>query len=145
MMKSIRSFRWVVPLFVVWAVCVTGHARADIYVVDGATHGTADTNPGTENRPFKTIQHAVQVAKPGDTVCVMPGEYDERVEVTTSGAEGKPITLRAVPRRSAIVRHSTSEPIISAWKASRLPRPSRRWRCSWQEATVRCWTTTSTT
>ena len=104
MMKSISSFRWVVPLFVVWAVCVTGHARADIYVVDGATHGAADTNPGTENRPFKTIQHAVQVAKPGDTVCVMPGEYDERVEVTTSGAEDKPITLRAAPRRSAIVR-----------------------------------------
>jgi hypothetical protein len=72
-------------------------------VVDQAAPGAADTNAGTEERPFETIQHAADIVKPGDTVLVMAGKYEERVKVTTSGAEGQPITLKALPRRSAVV------------------------------------------
>jgi hypothetical protein len=90
-------------LFVGWAVCAAGQARAATYVVDQAAPGAADTNAGTEQKPFQSIQHAADLAKPGDTVYVMAGKYDERVKVRTSGAEGQPITLRAMPRRSAIV------------------------------------------
>jgi len=54
--------------------------------------------------PLKTIQRAVDLISPGDTVFVMAGKYDERIKVQTSGAEGKPITLSAKPRRSAVVR-----------------------------------------
>ena len=88
------------------AVCLargggaTGQARAAIYVVDQAAPGAADSNAGTEERPFKTVQHAADMAKPGDTVYVMTGKYDERVKVRTGGAEGQPITFRAMPRRS---------------------------------------------
>ena len=78
-------------------------ARASVYVVDQAAPGAADTNAGTEESPFKTIQRAADAARPGDTVCVMAGRYDERVKVKTSGAEGQPITFQAMPRRSAIV------------------------------------------
>jgi hypothetical protein len=91
------------------AVCLargggaTGQARAAIYVVDQAAPGAADSNAGTEERPFKTVQHAADMAKPGDTVYVMTGKYDERVKVRTGGAEGQPITFRAMPRRSAVV------------------------------------------
>ena len=80
-----------------------GQVRAATYVVDQAAPGAADTNPGTEEKPFKTVQHAADVAKPGDTVYVMAGKYDERVKVKASGAEGQPITFVAMPRRSATV------------------------------------------
>ena len=92
-----------VPLWVALAVCTNGQTRAAIYVVDQAAPGAADTNKGTEEKPFKTVRHAADVARPGDTVLVMAGKYDERVKVRTSGAEGQPITLRAMPRRSAVV------------------------------------------
>jgi Protein of unknown function (DUF1565) len=87
-------------LAAILAVC---SASAATYIVDQAAPGAADANPGTEDKPFKTLQHAVDVVKPGDTVCVMAGVYDERVRVNTSGAAGQPITLRAMPRRTAVV------------------------------------------
>ena len=82
---------------------VGGTARASVYVVDRAAPGAADTNAGTEESPFKTIQRAADAAKPADTVYVMEGRYEERVKVRTSGEEGKPITFQAMPRRSAVV------------------------------------------
>ena len=82
---------------------MAGQVQAATYVVDQAAPGAADTNPGTEEKPFKTIQRAADVVKPGDTVCVMAGKYDERVKVKTGGAEGRPVAFRAMPRRSAIV------------------------------------------
>src|SRR5271165_3840734 len=45
-----------------------GQARAAIYVVDPAAFGAADTNPGTEQKPFKTVQRAADAARPGDAV-----------------------------------------------------------------------------
>jgi len=80
-----------------------GHVRAATYVVDQAAPGAADTNPGTEEKPFKTVQHAADAAKPGDTVYVMAGKYDERVKVKAGGTEGKPVAFVAMPRRSATV------------------------------------------
>ena len=91
------------PALVAWTVCVTVRTPAANYVVDQAAPGAADTNAGTEEQPFKTVQHAADLAKPGDTVFVMAGSYAERIKVRTSGAEGQPITLRAMPRRSAVV------------------------------------------
>ena len=77
--------------------------RAATSVVDQAAPGAADTNPGTEEKPFKTVQHAADAAKPGDTVYVMAGKYDERVKVKAGGTEGKPVVFVAMPRRSATV------------------------------------------
>ena len=81
-----------------------GRDPAAVYVVDQAAPGAADTNPGSEEQPFQTVQHAADVAKPGDTVYVMAGRYDERIRVTTGGTEGTPVAFVARPRRSAIVR-----------------------------------------
>jgi len=78
-----------------------GQVRAATYVVDQAAPGAADTNPGTEEKPFKTVQRAADAAQPGDTVYVMAGKYDERVNVKAGGTEGKPVAFVARPRRSA--------------------------------------------
>ena len=83
---------------------LAGQVRAATYVVDQAAPGAADTNPGTEEKPFKTIQHAADTAQPGDSVCVMAGKYDERVKVKAGGTEGRPVAFLARPRRSATVR-----------------------------------------
>ena len=76
---------------------------AEIYVVDQAAPGAADANPGTEQKPFKTVQHAADLARPGDFIQVMAGRYGERVRLGASGVEGQPITLKAMPRHSAVV------------------------------------------
>jgi hypothetical protein len=73
-------------------------------VVDQAAPGAADTNPGTEQQPFKTVQHAADAAKAGDIIYVMAGAYDQRIKVQTGGSEGVPIVITAMPRRSVIVR-----------------------------------------
>jgi hypothetical protein len=93
-----------ISAFVVLAIVATGKTRAAVYVVDQAALGATDSNPGTEGSPFKSVQHAADVAKQGDTVFVMAGNYDERVQVRNSGAESQSITLRAMPRRSVVVR-----------------------------------------
>ena len=82
---------------------VSGSASAEVYVVDQAAPNSADTNPGTEGQPFKTVQKAADTVKPGDAVYVMAGSYPERVTVKTSGAAGQAITFEARPRRSAVV------------------------------------------
>jgi hypothetical protein len=79
------------------------HAQTAMYVVDQAAPDAADTNPGTEQQPFKTVQRAADAAGPGDIVYVMAGTYDERVKVKTGGTEGKPIAFVAKPRHSVAV------------------------------------------
>jgi hypothetical protein len=83
---------------------LAGQVRAATHVVDQAAPGAADTNAGTEEKPFKSVQHAADVARPGDTVFVMTGKYDERVKVKAGGTEGKLVAFVAMPRRSAAVR-----------------------------------------
>jgi pectin methylesterase-like acyl-CoA thioesterase len=89
------------------SVCVLAgmvvQVRAAPYVVDRAAPVATDTNPGTEQMPFKTVQHAADVVKPGDTVYVMAGKYDERIKVKISGTEGKPVAFVAKRRRSVVV------------------------------------------
>ena len=82
---------------------MAGPGRAATYVVDQAAPGAADTNPGTEEKPFKSAQRGAEAARPGDTVCVMAGKYDQRIKVKAGGSEGRPVALLAMPRRSASV------------------------------------------
>ena len=38
----------------------------------------ADANPGSQDSPFRTIQHAAELAQPGDVITVHEGVYRER-------------------------------------------------------------------
>ena len=64
----------------------------------GNTHYVAttgsDANPGTEAQPFRTIQQALNLAQPGQTVIVMPGTYQPATFVR-SGSTNAAITLIA--------------------------------------------------
>jgi parallel beta-helix repeat protein len=63
------------------------------YYVDGQTG--SDSNPGTVDQPWQTIQKAADVMGPGDTCVVRTGEYSERVRVEGSGAPGAPVRFEA--------------------------------------------------
>ncbi|MCL2722293.1 MAG: right-handed parallel beta-helix repeat-containing protein [Treponema sp.] len=71
---------------------------------------------GTQERPFNTITFAMHYAKPGDTVFVDSGTYYERIRMT-SGEEGKPITLTAMPGAEVII--TPTIPITPQWSVYR--------------------------
>lgn len=52
-----------------------------------------DGDPGTLDRPFRTIQKCATVALAGDTCFIRAGTYRETVSPAHSGTEGKPITF----------------------------------------------------
>ena len=57
----------------------------------------SDSNNGTSQiSTWATIQHAANVMQPGDTAIVLAGNYNQRVRVSRSGQNGKPITFQAL-------------------------------------------------
>lgn len=48
----------------------------------------SDSNNGSLNAPWKTIQRAANVAAAGDTVFVRSGTYNETISITRSGSSG---------------------------------------------------------
>ena len=68
-----------------------------------ATNGN-DGNSGSSGSPWKTVQHAADTAKAGDTVFVHGGVYNEHVTFSKSGStSGGPITFAGVPGETAIL------------------------------------------
>ncbi|MBN1673952.1 MAG: right-handed parallel beta-helix repeat-containing protein [Kiritimatiellae bacterium] len=65
-----------------------------------ATDG-ADTNPGTQEAPFRTLQKAVDSVRAGDTVIVRGGRYAGFRTRNLQGAPGAPITIRAADGEKA--------------------------------------------
>lgn len=57
----------------------------------------SDSNPGTEDRPFHTINKAAETAQAGDVVLVKKGVYREVVTFENSGTEEYPIFFVAEP------------------------------------------------
>jgi hypothetical protein len=77
-----------------------------------ATNGN-DSNPGTLYRPFLTIQKAVDIMHPGDTVLVRGGVYRETIQPPRGGTgENSRITYKAFPGETPIVKGSER---ITSW------------------------------
>lgn len=89
-MKRINFLCIALLLLVLAAPC-----SARQFVVDGSNLHATDTNPGTAALPFKTIQHAADVARAGDIVLIRPGVYAESVSVRHSGTAEHPIVFQA--------------------------------------------------
>src|SRR6185503_20093554 len=71
------------------------------YVV--ATNGS-DRNPGTKQRPLRTIQGALDRLSPGQLVLVRRGRYSENLDLTRSGTAKAPITLRNYPGERPVLQ-----------------------------------------
>lgn len=58
---------------------------------------------GTEKMPFRRINEAAKVAKPGDTVLVAPGVYREYVDPIFAGEPDARITYKSTEPLAAVI------------------------------------------
>ena len=87
-----HSNRCIVAVLLALGVIAAAAAGKD-YFVDNKHTQASDQNPGSEDKPFKTIQAGVDVAKPGDCIWVKAGFYEGLTKISTQGRRGVPITL----------------------------------------------------
>ena len=101
------------------------------YYVDNRNTQAADSNPGTKERPFSTINRAAQTLQPGDRVVIMTGVYRERVAPRHGGGgPDKMISYEAAPGANVTVKGSRV--VKAGWEPSTdyflgphgLPRPA---------------------
>ncbi|MGE7602445.1 right-handed parallel beta-helix repeat-containing protein [Peribacillus sp. NPDC097675] len=74
-------------------------SKNELYVSSGGD----DKNAGSKKEPLRSIQKAVTLAKPGTTVFVRKGIYNEQVVIRNSGKENAPIIIRAYPKEKAVI------------------------------------------
>jgi len=77
-----------------------------IYV---STEGS-DAAPGTRNAPWRTIEHALESVRPGDTIVLRGGVYAQNLVISVSGTASRPITLTSDPDEEAILRPGATAP-----------------------------------
>jgi hypothetical protein len=78
-----------------------------------------DSNLGTYNAPYATIEAATKRVDPGDTVMIRGGTYYDRVlQLTRSGTTDRPITIQSVPGEMVVVDHGFK---TESWTATDNP------------------------
>ena len=101
--------------YVSWEVPVS---YSKTYYVDNGNPNAADSNEGTQERPFRTISKAAEVLQPGERVVVNSGVYREQVKPQRGGSGAdKLISYEAAPGAKVIVKGS----VLAAkdnWKTS---------------------------
>jgi hypothetical protein len=70
-----------------------------------------DSNSGTEGAPWRTVQHAANTVRAGNTVYVRGGIYEELVSINASGdASNGFITFKSYPGETAVLDATTFTP-----------------------------------
>ncbi|MDP6040274.1 MAG: right-handed parallel beta-helix repeat-containing protein, partial [Candidatus Latescibacteria bacterium] len=101
-----------IKLLFIILVLMTGRAFSAEYFV--ALTGN-DDNEGSIDRPFRSVQKAITVLKPGETCYLRSGHYYEHIVAENlHGSKDAPITLRAY--RGEKVTLNGSEEIVGAWE-----------------------------
>jgi hypothetical protein len=96
-------------LIVLFVATHTALHAAELHVATGGN----DTNPGTKSAPLRTIQHAADLAKPGDTVTVHAGVYREYIDPPRGGdSEARRIVYRAASGEKVEIKGSEA---VKSW------------------------------
>mgnify|MGYP000965614251 CR=1 FL=1 len=104
-MKNIYS------LFVIYLIFSTLTVSAKEYHVSVMGN---DSNDGSLSRPFRSINHAAQIAVAGDTVTVHAGTYREWVNPKNGGInDNQRIVYLAAPGEKVEIKGSE---IITGWE-----------------------------
>ncbi len=107
------------PLLAILSLATALHARTFYVALNGS-----DSNPGTDEAPFRTIQHAANLAQPGDVITVHEGIYRERISPPRGGtSDTNRIVYQAAPGEKPVI--TGSEPVKNwvkvqdnVWKAT---------------------------
>ena len=71
-----------------------------------------DRNDGTEGTPFGTIGYAVTKLRPGDTLTIRGGTYEENFSVPVSGTKERPIVIRGAPGEKVYIQSGYGSPLV---------------------------------
>ncbi|MDP3879152.1 MAG: DUF1565 domain-containing protein [Dehalococcoidales bacterium] len=72
----------------------TALAAPNVFYVHPVTG--SDSNPGTIASPFRTIQEALQIVQPGDTIKLADGTYNETLKTISAGTPAAQIIIEPV-------------------------------------------------
>lgn len=84
-----------------------------------AANAGSDSNNGSEQKPWRTMQHAVEQLQPGETLVMRGGTYHEHVLVTAVGTAERPVTICGYPGELAVLDGGVPEFLLSpqtAWE-----------------------------
>ena len=91
------------------------------YYVDNQSSHADDSGPGSKARPFRTINRAAQVLRPGERVVIAAGTYRECIRPVRGGASPtQMISYEAAPGAEVIVKGSAA--IKDGWQQESVPR-----------------------
>ena len=104
------------------------------YYVDVQAKDADDNGPGTKEHPFRTINHAAQVLKPGERVVIAEGVYREVIRPARGGdGPDEMISYEAAPGAKVVVKGSV---VVKDWQ------PGEGWNFGFDSAThkpVKAW------
>lgn len=108
-------------------------SRPDFYYVSPLG---SNSNKGSIDQPWRTVQYAVDHAHPGATIYVRGGDYNEAVDITSAGQAGKLITVAGYENEKASI-DGGSRPAITGttqyWILRNLNLTSSADRTIWLE------------
>ncbi|MGF1588240.1 MAG: hypothetical protein ACFCU7_03180 [Pleurocapsa sp.] len=76
----------------------------------------SDDNPGTIDRPFKTVQKCADAVQPGETCWLRKGTYRETIQPRFSGSSEKPIVFAAYKNEQVTI---SGVEIVKDWSSHR--------------------------
>ena len=76
----------------------------------------SDDNPGTINRPFKTVQKCANIVQSGETCWLREGIYRETIKPAVSGTNKEPVAFAAYKNENATI---SGAEIVTGWSLDR--------------------------
>ncbi len=102
---SVKHCRKMLALSLSLVFMNSGVSAANLYI---SVSGN-DDHSGSLNAPLATLQKAIDIANPGDTIYLREGRYHERVDFNDkSGLQGNPITITAYQSERVVIDGSRS-------------------------------------
>ena len=84
------------------------------YYVDGQAANADDAGSGTQEHPFRTVNHAAQVLQPGERVVIAAGVYREFVQPARGGTgPDAMISYEAAPGAKVVIKGSA---VVTDWR-----------------------------
>ena len=96
---------------VCWRPSLLSPHRAEVYVSPQGSDWHDGSSPA---RALATVQRALDLARPGADIILLPGRYRERIRVRHSGTRDKPITLKALEAGTAVLSGAAAAEAVAA-------------------------------